>query len=86
MRCRMAFEADPQDHYPALAVIEKCCVLSCHGRAAGTAVVLRSPERLGRVQKFQDWFMRGVRGHSGASVLAPEYRRPLGAFWAVLLI
>jgi hypothetical protein len=29
--CRMALEANAKDHFPALSIVEKCCVLSCHG-------------------------------------------------------
>src|SRR5580658_4041984 len=53
MRCRMTLEANPEDHAPALSIVEKCCVLSCHDRSTWTAGV-PSPGRVVRVQKFQD--------------------------------
>jgi hypothetical protein len=49
----MALEANAEDHFPALSIVEKCCVLSCHGRSTSAAVV-PCCGRLGRVQKFQD--------------------------------
>lgn len=53
--CRMALEADPEDHLPALAVEEKCDVLWCRGRSTSTAAgVPGSPGRLGGLEKFQD--------------------------------
>jgi hypothetical protein len=66
--CRMAPEADAKGHFPALAVVEKRHLLFCHWRSAGAAGRRHPPGKLGRVQKFQDRFMQGVRGHSGASV------------------
>jgi hypothetical protein len=43
MRCWLTLEADPEDYFPTLTVVAKCCVLWCHSRSAGTAGV---PTRL----------------------------------------
>jgi hypothetical protein len=78
MRCWLTLEADPKNYFPTLTVIEKCCVLWCHSRSAGTAGVPHPPGRLGRAQKSQldsCWESGAIMG---LHFVPREYRRPVG--------